>query len=81
MLLSKTGEPLRFKAFNDQRTTSTQLSGKDLDNFFHQLSRNAVITQKQFGQYFSFSYERDEDIRNAKALSKRFGLKNTFEKK
>lgn len=81
VLLSKAGEPLRFKAFNDQRTTSTQLSGKDLDNFFHQLSRNAVITQKQFGQYFSFTHERDEAIRNAKALSKRIGLKNTFEKK
>ena len=49
VLLSKTGEPLRFKVFNDQRATSTQLSGKELDNFFHQLSRNAVINQKQFG--------------------------------
>lgn len=81
VLLSKTGEQLPFKVFNDQRTTSTQLSGKDLDNFFHQLSRNAVINQKQLGQYNSFSHERDEDIRNAKALSKRIGLKNTFEKK
>ena len=81
VLLSKTGEPLRFKVFNAQRATSTQLSGKELDNFFHQLSRNAVINQKQFGQYFSFSHECDEAIRNAKALSKRFGLKNTFEKK
>lgn len=81
VLLSKTGEPLRFKVFNAQRATSTQLSGKELDNFFHQLSRNAVINQKQFGQYFSFSHERDEAIRNAKALSKRIGLKNTFEKK
>lgn len=81
VLLSKTGEQLPFKVFNDQRTTSTQLSGKDLDNFFHQLSRNAVINQRQLGQYYSFSHERDEDIRNAKALSKRIGLKNTFEKK
>ena len=81
VLLSKTGEQLPFKVFNDPRTTSTQLSGKDLDNFFHQLSRNAVINQKQLGQYSSFAHERDEDIRNAKALSKRIGLKNTFEKK
>ena len=40
-----------------------------------------LLLKKQFGQYFSFAHERDEAIRNAKALSKRIGLKNTFEKK
>ena len=57
------------------------LSFKELWKYWaYKESWRAVIYQKQLGQYNSFSHERDEDIRNAKALSKRIGLKNTFEK-